>query len=412
MEFKPVLERCCGIDVHKKLIVACRIEGTKTEVRKFGTTTDDIKEMTAWLYENDCLKCVMESTGVYWKPVYNIMEALDIDIIIANAQHIRNLPGRKTDVNDAEWLASCLQHGLINPSFIMNRDQREMRDITRYRKSLVEERAREINRLEKVLEGANIKLSSVVSNLNGTTSTNILKALINDSLNESTIGSMLCGSLTHKKDELLKACNGILSDTQKMLITAIMDHIQDMSRRIGDLDNYIQEKLKEHGDELDRIQEIPGIGPRSAQTIISELGVNMSMFSNHKKLSKWVGLCPGNNESAGKQKSGKTGKGNMALKTTLIQCAQVASRKEGSYFKAQYQRLTVRRGANRAKVAVAHSMLIAIYHMLKNKTHFKDLGEDYYNQFNAEKKINHHLKTIFKLGATPEMLQQMIPMMS
>ena len=396
-----VYERCCGIDVHKKSVVACLMTGRQKETKTFGTMTADIKSMSEWLSENNCEAIAMESTGVYWKPVYNVLEVFGWELIVSNAHHIKNVPGRKTDVKDAEWIANLLQHGLLNPSFIPDRDQRETREMARYRKSLVEERSREINRLEKILEGANIKLSSVVSDLTGASSRNILHRLVNDTLDKDSIADLLHGPLKGKVNELIMACEGVLSKTQKVLVKAILSHIDDMTKRIEDMDDFLNGKLKEYDDALKRLQELPGIGERSAQVIISELGVDMSRFPSSKHMSKWVGLCPGNNESAGRKKSGKTGKGNNALKTTLIQSAQIASRSKGSFFKAQYDRLVVRRGANRAKVAVAHSMLIAIYHMLNNGAVFRDLGESYYNNFNPEKKINYHLKKLNMLGWMP-----------
>ena len=398
-----IYERCCGIDVHKKSIVACLMVGKKKETRTFGTMTDDIIEMMEWLSDNECEAIAMESTGVYWKPVYNLLELFGLgwEIIVASARHIKTVPGRKTDVKDAEWIASLVKHGLINPSFIQNREQREIKEMVRYRKSLVEERSREMNRLEKVLEGANVKLSSVVSELTGTSSRNILYALVNDTLNKDTITDMIHYSMRDKADELLRACRGKFSDTQKVLIKAMLAHIDDMTRRIEDMDDFLDGKLKEYDETLKRLQEIPGVGDRSAQVIISEIGIDMSRFPSAKHIANWVGLCPGNNESAGKKFSGKTGKGNKTLKTTLIQCAQVASRSKDSFFKAQYDRLVVRRGAKRAKVAVAHSMLIAIYNMLKNDDKFKDLGIDYYIKFNSEKKINYHLGKLNKLGWAP-----------
>ena len=396
-----VYERCCGLDVHKKSIVACLVTGKQKQTKTFGTMTADIVDMSSWLSENNCEAIAMESTGVYWRPIYNVLELFGWDLIVANAHHIKTVPGRKTDVKDAEWIADLLQHGLINPSYIPDRDQRETREMVRYRKSLVEERSREMNRLEKILEGANIKLSSVVSELTGLSSRNILYGLVNDTLNKDTIGDMLHGQLRGKADELLKACEGVLSKTQKVLVKAMLAHIDDMTRRIEEMDDFLNGKLQEYDEAIKRLQEIPGVADRSAQVIIAEIGVDMSRFPSAKHLSSWVGLCPGNNESAGRKKSGKTSKGNKALKTTLIQCAQVASRSKNSFFKAQYDRLVVRRGSKRAKVAVAHSMLIAIYHMLKNGTAFQDPGEDYYNCFNPERKINYHLNKLSQLGWVP-----------
>ena len=401
LSMEVIYVRCCGIDVHKKSIVACLMVGRKKETRTFGTMTEDIMSLSEWLSENNCEAIAMESTGVYWKPVYNVLELLGWDLIVANARHIKTVPGRKTDVKDAEWIANLVKHGLINPSFIQDRDQRETKEMVRYRKSLVEERSREMNRLEKVLEGANIKLSSVISELTGMSGRNLLHGLINETLNKETIVDMVHHSMRGKTDELLRACQGMLSETQKVLVKAMLAHIDDMTRRIEDMDNFLDGKLKEYDETLKKLQDIPGVGDRSAQVIISEIGIDMSRFPSAKHLASWVGLCPGNNESAGKKFSGKTGKGNKTLKTTLIQCAQMASKSKDSFFKAQYDRLVVRRGSKRAKVAVAHSMLIAIYHMLKNQTSFRDMGVDYYIQFNPEKKINYHLSKLNKLGWAP-----------
>ena len=357
-----VYGRCCGIDVHKKIIVASLRIGKKEETKDFGTSSSDLRELADWLKSNKCEMVAMESTGSYWKPVYNVLETLGVEVMVVNAHHIKNVPGRKTDVKDAQWIAQLLQCGLLRASYIPDRAQRELREVARYRKSLVEERARELNRLEKMLQGANIKLSSVVSDISGKSSRNILEALIGEGLTKDNIDSKLYGSLREKRDELLKACDGVLSKVQKRLIRAVLDHIDDMTKRIA------------------------------------EIGLDMSRFPTAGHLAAWAGLAPGNNESAGKRKSGRTRKGNPTLKTTLIQCAKTAKSKKGSFFKAQFDRLAVRRGKNRAVVAVAHSMLIAIYHMLKFDTPFTDLGENYYCQFNAEKKINHHLKQLQKLG--------------
>ena len=391
-------ERCCGIDVHKKVIVCCLRIGNKRETRSFGTSTEDIRSMAEWLLENRCEKSAMESTGSYWKPVYNVLEVLGVEAIVVNAAHMRNVPGRKTDVKDAEWIADLLQHGLLKASYIPDRAQRELREVARYRKSLVEERAREINRLEKTLQGANIKLSSVVSNITGQTSRNLLGALTGDGLNEKNIDELLCGSLKEKRAELLKACDGYLTVLQKKLVRAILDHIDDMTRRIADMDDIVKGEMKAYEEAMERLEEIPGIAKRSAQVILSEIGLDMTRFPTAAHLCAWAGLAPGNNESAGKRYSGRTRKGNATLKTTLIQSAKTAKNKKGSFFKAQFERIAVRRGKNRAVVAVAHSMLIAIYNMLKYGEAFSDLSDAYYLQFNTEKKINYYLRKLDKLG--------------
>lgn len=398
---ETVYERCCGIDVHKKIIVACLRVGRKCETKEFGTSTQDLRALANWLISNDCQIAAMESTGSYWKPVYNVLEVLGQEIIVVNAHHIKNVPGRKTDVNDAQWIAQLLQCGLLKASYIPNRDQRELREIARYRKSLVEERARELNRLEKTLQGANIKLSSVVSDINGKSSRNILNALTGEGLSEENVDAMLKGSLREKRNEILRFCDGYLSPLQRKLVRAILDHIDDMTRRIQDIDDIINGQMKDYEDAIKKLEEIPGIAKRSAEVILAEIGLDMGRFPTAGHLAAWSGLAPGNNESAKKRKSSRSRKGNPTLKTTLIQSAKVAKSTKGSFFKAQFDRIAVKRGKNRAVVAVAHSMIIAIYHMLKYNVSFVDLGEDYYNQFNTEKKINHYLKKLQNLGWLP-----------
>lgn len=390
-------ERCCGMDIHKKMLVACLKVGKKQELRTYETTTNKLRELANWLLANNCEIVAMESTGSYWKPIYNVLELLGLTVIVVNAHHIKTVPGRKTDTKDARWIAELLQHGLLKASYIPDREQRELREVTRYRKNLVEERSRELNRLEKTLEGSNIKLTSFVSQINGSSSRNLIEAAIEDNINDESIDSMLYGNLKGKKDELLIAMDGVLSNVQKKLIRAILDHIDDMTKRIEDIDNIINGEMGKYEKAIEELDKIPGIGVLSAQTILAEIGLNMERFPDDAHIASWSGLSPGNNESAGKRKSGKTTKGNTTLKTTLIQCAK-SSVKKKSFFKAQYDKLVVRRGRNRATVAVAHSMLIAIYHMLKNNESFKDLGEDYYTHFNTEKKIDSYLKKLCALG--------------
>lgn len=395
---QTVYERCCGIDVHKKVIAACLRNGSKAELRKFDTLTCSIKEMGNWLVENGCQKVAMESTGPYWKPIYNILEMLNLDVMVVNAHHMKAVPGRKTDIKDAEWIADLLRHGLLKASYIPDKKQRELRELVRYRKSMIEERSREINRLEKILEGANIKLSSYVSDLTGTSSRKLIEQAIVGQVNEENIGDLIHSSMQTKKAELLRAMEGVFSPIQKQLVKAILDHVDDMTKRIKELDDMIDNEMRGYDDEIKKLDEISGIGKRSAEVILSEIGTDMSRFPSDAHICSWTGICPGNNESAGKRKSGRTNRGNRYLKSTLIQCAKSAQKDKQSFFHAQYQRLVVRRGANRATVAVAHSMLIAIYHMLKDNVPFKDLGSDYYTKFNTKSKAHYYITKLQELG--------------
>jgi len=351
---------CCGVDVHKKMIVACLKTGKNKELRQYGTTTRELTELANWLLEANCEMVAMESTGSYWKPIYNVLEMLGLDVIIVNAHHIKTVPGRKTDIKDAEWIADLLNHGLLKASYIPDKAQRELREVSRYRKALIQERAREKNRLEKILEGANIKLSSVLKDITGLSARKLIKGAIEGGVTEDNIDDMLYSTAKEKRKELLIAMDGVMTNVQKLLVKAILDHIDDMTRRIKELDKIIDKEMKDYDDAIKALDEIPGIGEESAQTILAEIGLDMSRFPTAANLASWCGLSPGNNESAGKRKRGKTCKGNKTLKTTLIQCAQAAIKKKDSFFKAKYERLTVRRGNNRAKVAVAHSIIIAI----------------------------------------------------
>lgn len=394
-----VYQRCCGIDVHKKMIVACFRDGRKKESREFGTLTSDLRELTNWLLEEKCEMIAMESTASYWKPLYNLFELSGLPAMVVNAQHMKSLPGRKTDMKDAEWISDLLQHGLLRASFIPDRDQRELREVSRYRKSLIEERSRELNRLQKMLEGGNIKLGSMLTHINGKSGRKFLELLLSgEEISLEAVDKLRNYQLHSSAEELLQSLDGFLSPLQKKLLRSILDHIDDMTRRIADIDKIIKEYMKEYEDAVKALEEIPGVGEVGAQTIISEIGVDMSRFPTASHLCSWAGVAPGNNESAGKRRSGRTTKGNIALKTTLIQCAHGASKRKGTFFYAQYQRIKMRRGSKIAAMAVAHSILVAVYHMLKNNVPFYDLGSDFYNKFNREKKIRSYLNKLSELG--------------
>lgn len=394
-----VYQRCCGIDVHKKMIVACFRDGRKKELREFGTLTSDLRELTNWLLEEKCEMIAMESTASYWKPLYNLFELSGLPAMVVNAQHMKSLPGRKTDMKDAEWISDLLQHGLLRASFIPDRDQREIREVSRYRKSLIEERSRELNRLQKMLEGGNIKLGSMLTHINGKSGRKFLELLLSgEEISLEAVDKLRNYQLHSSAEDLLQSLDGFLSPLQKKLLRSILDHIDDMTRRIEDIDKIIKEYMKEYEDAIKALEEIPGVGEVGAQTIISEIGVDMSRFPTASHLCSWAGVAPGNNESAGKRRSGRTTKGNITLKTTLIQCAHGASKRKGTFFYAQYQRIKMRRGSKIAAMAVAHSILVAVYHMLKDNVPFYDLGSDFYNKFNREKKIRSYLNKLSELG--------------
>lgn len=402
-----IYDKCCGIDVHKKLIVACLRSGNqkKGEIREFGATTRELLGLADWLKESGCEMVAMESTASYWKPLYNILESSELNAIVVNAQHMKAVPGRKTDQNDAEWIADLLQHGLLRPSFIPDKDQRELRELVRYRKSLIGERTRELNRLQKMLEGANIKLSGTVSQINGKSARNILEYLISgqtidsDKYDEMYANRTIAHNLKVTKEQIIDDLNGVMSPLQRKMMHILLLHLDELNAHIEELDHDIDDFMKpEEKTAAKIIQDIPGIGNTSAQAIIAVIGADMSRFPDAAHLASWAGLCPGSNESAGKRKSGKTRKGNALLRSTMIVCAQTAVKNKKSYFHAQFMRISPHRGKKRAYVAVAHSMLIAIFNVLRYGVEFKDLGAEYYNQFNKERKINAYLKKLKALG--------------
>ena len=400
-----VYDICCGIDVHKKLIVACLRNGNKNAIREFGATTRELLSLADWLKESDCKMIAMESTASYWKPLYNILESSGLNAMVVNAHHMKAVPGRKTDVKDAEWIADLLQHGLLQASYIPDKDQRELRELVRYRKSLTGERSRELNRLQKMLEGANIKLSGTVRDINGKSARNLLEYLITgERFDEAKFDEMyskkgIAHNLKASKEQIIDDLNGVMSPLQRRMLKELLVHLDELNAHIKNLDDEIDNFMKpEEKKASEAIQSIPGIGNTSAQAVVSVIGTNMNHFPTDSHIASWAGLCPGDHESAKKRKSGKTRKGNALLRSTLVTCAHSAVRNKQSYFYAQFMRISAHRGKKRAYVAVAHSMLIAIYHILKDGMVFKDLGADYYNQFNKERKINAYLKKLKALG--------------
>ena len=396
-----IYKSCCGIDVHKNKLVAClKIKGKKDVIKEFSGQTEDIKLMAKWLKESKCEKIAMESTASYWKPLVNVFEITKLDYTIINARDYKNLPGKKTDVKDSEWIADLLQHGMLRDSFIPSREQRELREATRYRNSLVQERTRSLNRLQKMLEGANIKLTSIMNSVQGVTAKNLIEYVLeNEEEMTLEIADELVVTRIHAKlEDVVRAMNGIITPFQRILMKEVIAYIDEQTKRINEMDKIIDEYMKAYEKNKKKLDNIPGIGKRSAEIILAEIGQDMSRFPTAGHISSWAGVCPGNNESAGKRRSGRTRKGNKTLKVILTQCAQAAVKRKDTFFYAQYQRISMRRGKKRAILAVAHSILIAIYYMIKEDKEFVNLGSDFYNKFNKEKKANAYVKKLKELG--------------
>lgn len=436
-----VMVKCgAGIDVHKKnVVVNCRRVAGKDiekETRTFGTKTPELLLMTDWLASWGVTHVAMESTGVYWHPVYNLLEG-SYEVMVVNAKHIKHVPGRKTDVKDAEWIAELLSYGLLKASFVPEKPQRDMRDLTRYRTKLVQERAREVNRVQKLLEGANIKLASVATDVLGVSGRLMLEALIEGNIDEKAMANMAKGRMRSKIPELEQAMTGIVSDHHRFMLGEQLAHIDFLDGQISNISHEISERLKKMSPKqqlptppqrqdnagsaednerpltwqnaVELLDTVPGINQRTAEAILAETGINMTQFPDDKHLTAWAGLAPGNNESGGKRYSGRTRKGNQTLRTTMIQAAHAARRKKGSYASALYKRLVGRRGKKRAIVAVARSLLVSIYHMLTHQQEYKDLGSDYFQERRKENKVDYLTKQLAKLGYEVRLAPQLDP---
>lgn len=400
-------KRCCGIDVHKMIIVCCLKKGNEQEIREFSAETKELIKIAKWLKENKCEMIAMESTGSFWKPLWNVFEDEDLNQMLCNAKDMKNVPGKKTDIKDAEWICDLLQHGLLKASYIPDREQRELRELIKYRKSMTEERARELNRLQKMLEGANIKVVSKFSKLENKTCRGlidyILKLEEDENIKEEEVRKLIQVNVKSGLDEIMVAMEGIITPIQKELMKAVIEHINDMAERIEKLNKMVEKYMEKYEKNIKKLEKIPGIGKMSAQIILAEIGQDMKQFPTAGHLASWAGVCPGNNESAGKRRSGKTRKGNQVLKSTLVQCANSSKRHKDSFYYAQYQRIMIHRGKKRATVAVAHSMLISIYYMLKYDKEYNELGAQFYNKFNTEKKIKSYIKKLHELGVDVHM---------
>ena len=377
-------ERCCGLDIHKRIVVACVIVPGPSgqpvkEVRSFGTMTDDLLRLVDWLAATGVTHVAMESTGVYWKPVWNLLEE-QFDLFLVNARHVKAVPGRKTDAKDCEWLADLLRHGLLRSSYVPDRDQRELRELTRYRTSLVQERSAEVNRLQKTLEGANIKLGDVATDIMGLSGRQMLAALVGGETNAGAMAQLAHGRLRDKLPELERALHGRVGPHQRFLLARQLAHIDFLDAVIAEVSAEIAERLRPFAEDLERLATIPGVGPRTAEVLLAEIGTDMSRFPTSAHLASWAGMCPGNDESAGKRHSGKTRKGSPWLRSTLIEAARAAGRSKRTYLAAQYHRLAARRGSKRATVAVGHTILVIAYHLLSDGDVYRDLGDRYFDE--------------------------------
>lgn len=389
----------CGMDVHKKSITACVLTPKKKVIQTFGTMTDDLLELNDWIKSFKCTHVAMESTGVYWKPIYNLLELEDnIEVFVVNAQHMKQVPGRKTDVKDSEWIADLLKHGLLKPSYIPNRDQRELRELVRYRRSLIEERAREANRIQKVLEGANIKLGSVATNILGVSGRSMIREMINGENNPEKLANLARSALKKKKTSLEQSLKGLIRHHQRLMLETQMNHIEFLESQISELDEEIKQRLNPFTEDIELLDTIPGIGRRTAEQLLAEIGHDMTRFQSAAHLASWAGMAPGQNESAGKRRNTRTRDGNKYLRSALIESATSCVRKKESYLKAKYQRLARRRGKKKAIVAIAHQLLIIIYHILTKKEQYKELGADYYDKQKIESKKQQAINSLEKLG--------------
>jgi len=393
---------CAGLDVHKETVVACvrHMSGgkVKTEVRTFATTTGALLELSAWLGAGQVTHIAMEATGVYWKPVWHILADGDFELLLANAAHVKNVPGRKTDVKDAEWLADLLAHGLIRASFVPDQPTQQMRDLLRTRKQLVRERISHTQRIQKALEDANIKLDTVVTNILGLTGRRILQRLIDGETLPEALATLAHRNIQASQGQLEAALRGRVTPHHRFLLKLHLGQIDALDAAIASIDKEVEGNLEPFRAAIELLSAIPGISQLSARVILSEIGLDMSRFETAGHLVSWAGLCPRNDESAGKRRSTRLRKGAPWLKTTLVQCGWAAMRTKGSYFQAQYYRLRSRRGARKAVCAVAASLLTTVYHMLKNGACYQDLGENHFDQRAQTKHVQRLVNRLESLG--------------
>ena len=397
-----IYPRCAAIDVHKRTAVASvgwvDEQGRRQrQTRTFSTMTADIERLRAWLAEHRVTHVAMESTGVFWRPLFNVLEE-QFTVVLANAAHVKAVPGRKTDVRDSEWLLELMQHGLIRGSFIPPAEIRELRDLTRYRTSLIQERTREANRIQKVLEDANIKLAAVASDVLGVSGRQMLEAIIIGETDPRVLADLAKRRLRQKQAELEQALTGRVKPHHRLLLRELLDHVDYLDRAIARVSAAIEERTRPFTAALALLCSIPGVKQRTAEVLLAEIGADMGRFPSARHLCSWAAVCPGNHESGGKRRSGQTRKGNRWLRAGLLQAAWAAARVKSSYFGAQFRRIARRRGEKRAAVAVAHSILTVVYHVLTDGVPYEELGATYFDRLEPGKLARYHLRRLAELG--------------
>jgi transposase len=399
---EAIVERSAGLDIHQGSVVACVLIGQgdrrpRKELRTFSTLTKDLEALRDWLAELGVTHVGMESTGVYWKPVYAILEN-HFTLIVGNAHHIKVVPGRKTDVKDAEWIADLVRHGLIKPSFVPPPPIRKLRDLVRLRRSLSQARTTERNRTLKLLETANIKLASIAADAFGVSGLAMLYALVENNASPEAMANLAKGRLRRKLQPLALALAGRLTEHHRYLLAFHLRRLAAIEADINELDARIEENIRPFQAQRALLQRIPGVDANIATTIIAEIGIDMSVFGNAARLAAWAGICPGNYESAGRQRKRKARRGNVHLKSALVTAAISAARQRGSYYKDKYHRLKTRRGAGRAAVAIGHKILIAVYNMLSSSTPFRELGESFLDQKARKRTVSNLVRRLTNLG--------------